>query len=144
MSGVNKVILVGNVGTEPVIRPMKNGENVANFTLATSEDWKDKASGEKKSITHWHRVVCYGAYSKVIETHIKKGMKIYVEGKLSYTKYNDKNGVEKYNTDIIIKDFQFLSAGNGAANLNHDREEPNGNTGGQDNSEYVFDDDIPF
>lgn len=138
MSGVNKIFLVGHVGADPIVRQMKNGQNVANFTLATSKDFIDK-NGEKKSSTQWHRLVCYGPYSKVIETHIKKGMKIYAEGEMEYAKYIDKNGIEKYNANVIIKDFQFLSSAEHRTDSSNEIA-----TQGGSSVSYEFDDDIPF
>jgi single-strand DNA-binding protein len=107
MSGsVNKVILVGNVGKDPEIRRMTNGDAVATFSIATSETWKDKASGERKEKTEWHRICCFNeGLNKIIESYVKKGSKIYVEGSLQTRKWTDKDGAEKYSTEIVLQRF---------------------------------------
>ncbi len=106
MSGsVNKVILIGNIGKEPECRTMQNGSKVANLSLATSESWKDKASGEKKEKTEWHRVVVFGALAEIVEKYVKKGSKLYVSGSLQTRKWADKDGVEKYSTEVVLQGF---------------------------------------
>lgn len=104
---VNKVILVGNLGRDPEIRSFQNGGRVASFSLATSENWKDKATGEKKERTEWHRVsVLNDKLVEVVERYIKKGSKLYVEGQLETRKYTDKDGVEKYTTEVVLRPFR--------------------------------------
>lgn len=106
MASVNKVILVGNVGKDPEIRTFQNGGRVANFSVATSESWKDKATGEKKERTEWHRVaVTNDALVGIVESYIRKGSKLYVEGKLQTRKWTDKNGVEKFSTEVVLAPF---------------------------------------
>lgn len=107
MSGsVNKVILVGNLGADPEIRRTQDGKPIANLRLATSESWKDKATGERKEKTEWHRVVVFSEpLCKVIEQYVKKGSKVYVEGSLQTRKWNDKDGVEKYSTEIVLQNY---------------------------------------
>jgi single-strand DNA-binding protein len=103
---VNKVILVGNLGRDPEIRSMPNGDRIANFSLATSETWRDKSSGERKEKTEWHRVSVFNDnIVKVVENYVKKGSTVYVEGSLQTRKWTDKDGVEKYTTEIIIGRF---------------------------------------
>jgi single-strand DNA-binding protein len=103
---VNKVILVGNLGRDPEIRSMPNGDRIANFSLATSETWRDKSSGERKEKTEWHRVSVFNDnIVKVIENYVKKGSTVYVEGSLQTRKWTDKDGVEKYTTEVIIGRF---------------------------------------
>ncbi len=106
MSSVNKVIIVGNVGKDPEVRRMTSGDPVVNLSIATSETWKDKASGERKEKTEWHRVVCFNDHiSKVIEQYVRKGSKIYLEGSLQTRKWTDKDGAEKYSTEIVLQKF---------------------------------------
>ena len=100
--GVNKVILVGNLGQDPEVRYMPNGGAVANITLATSESWRDKATGEAKEKTEWHRVVIFGKLAEVAGEYLKKGSQIYIEGQLQTRKWTDQAGVEKYTTEIVV------------------------------------------
>ncbi|MBL0968266.1 MAG: single-stranded DNA-binding protein [Brevundimonas sp.] len=103
---VNKVILVGNLGRDPEIRTLNNGEKVANLSLATSEQWRDKSTGERKEKTEWHRVVVFNDnIVKVVENYLKKGSTIYVEGSLQTRKWTDQQGVEKYSTEVVIQRF---------------------------------------
>jgi single-strand DNA-binding protein len=104
---INKVILIGNVGKDPEIRNMQNGGKIANLTLATSETWNDKASGERKEKTEWHRVVVFNdRLVDVVERFVKKGEKIYVEGALQTRKWTDQSGQEKYTTEIVVDRFR--------------------------------------
>lgn len=101
---VNKVILVGNVGNDPEVRTFGNGGKVANLSLATSETWKDKQSGERKEKTEWHRVAVFGdGLVNVVERYIKKGSKLYIEGKLQTRKWQDRDGNDKYTTEIVLQ-----------------------------------------
>ncbi|RYC31705.1 single-stranded DNA-binding protein [Lichenibacterium minor] len=108
MSGsVNKVILVGNLGKDPEVRRMQSGDAVVNLRLATTESWRDKASGERKEKTEWHSIVIFNEnLAKVAEQYLKKGSKVYVEGQLQTRKYTDKDGIEKYNTEIVLQRFR--------------------------------------
>jgi single-strand DNA-binding protein len=104
---VNKVILVGNLGKDPEIRTLNSGDRVANLTLATSESWRDKASGEKKEKTEWHRIVIFNDnLVKVAESYLKKGSTVYIEGSLQTRKWTDNTGVEKYSTEIVLQKFR--------------------------------------
>jgi single-strand DNA-binding protein len=104
---VNKVILVGNLGRDPEIRRMGSGEPVVNLNIATSENWRDKQSGERKEKTEWHRVVIFNEnLAKVAEQYLKKGSKVYIEGQLQTRKWQDQAGVEKYTTEIVISRFR--------------------------------------
>jgi single-strand DNA-binding protein len=105
MASLNKVCLLGNVGKDPEIRSMNSGDRVANLSIATSENWTDKQSGEKKERTEWHRVVVWGALVGVIEKYVNKGSKLYVEGQLQTRKWTDNAGVEKYSTEIVLRGF---------------------------------------
>ncbi len=104
---INKVILVGNLGREPEVRRMSNGDPVVNLSIATSESWKDRNSGERRERTEWHRVVIFNEnLAKVAENYLHKGSKIYLEGQLSTRKYTDKDGIEKYTTEIVLNRFR--------------------------------------
>jgi single-strand DNA-binding protein len=107
MAGVNKVILVGNLGKDPEVRRMTSGEPVVNLSVATSETWRDKASGERKERTEWHRVVIFNEnLAKVAEQYLRKGSKVYLEGQLSTRKWTDKDGAEKYSTEVVLNRFR--------------------------------------
>lgn len=104
---VNKVILIGNLGKDPEVRTMQNGSRVANLTVATSESWKDKVSGERKEKTEWHRVVIFNEnILGVAEKYLRKGSKVYLEGQLETRKWTDQSGVEKYSTEVVIQRFR--------------------------------------
>ena len=104
---VNKVILVGNLGRDPDVRRLTSGDPVVNLSIATSESWRDKASGERKERTEWHRVVIFNEnLAKVAEQYLRKGSKVYLEGQLQTRKYTDKDGAEKYSTEIVLQRFR--------------------------------------
>jgi len=106
MSSVNKVILIGNIGKDPEIRSFANGGRVASFSLATSEAWKDKTTGERKEKTEWHNISVFNdGLIKVIESYIKKGSKVYIEGQLETRKWQDKDGADRYTTEVVLKQF---------------------------------------
>lgn len=100
--GVNRVILVGNLGSDPEVKYLPSGSAIANITLATSEEWKDKATGESKSQTEWHRVVLFGKLAEVAGEYLRKGSQVYIEGQLRTRKWTDNAGVEKYTTEIVV------------------------------------------
>jgi single-strand DNA-binding protein len=103
---VNKVILIGNLGADPEIRRTQDGRPIANLRIATSESWRDKNTGERKEKTEWHRVVIFNeGLCKVVEQYVKKGSKVYLEGQLQTRKYTDKDGVEKYSTEVVLQGF---------------------------------------
>jgi single-strand DNA-binding protein len=103
---VNKVILVGNLGKDPEVRRLQNGNPVVNLSVATSENWRDKATGERKEKTEWHRVVIFSeGLAKVAEQYLKKGAKVYIEGALQTRKWTDQSGVEKYSTEVVLQGF---------------------------------------
>ena len=105
--GVNKAVILGNVGDDPSIRYMPNGKAVANFTVATSESWKDQ-QGQKQERTEWHRCTAYDKLAEIIGEYIKKGSKLYLEGKLQTRKWQDQQGQDRYTTEIIVSDMQML------------------------------------
>jgi single-strand DNA-binding protein len=112
--GINKVILVGNLGKDPEVRYMPSGGAVANLTIATSESWKDKATGEQKEQTEWHRVVMFGRLGEIAGEYLKKGSQVYIEGKLQTRKWQDKDGQDKYTTEIVANEMQMLGGRGGA------------------------------
>lgn len=101
--GINKVILVGNLGQDPEVRYAQNRNAIANITLATSESWRDKQTGEQKEKTEWHRVVIFGKLAEIAGEYLKKGSKIYIEGALQTRKWTDKDGIERYSTEIVLQ-----------------------------------------
>ena len=105
MASVNKVILIGNLGKDPEVRSTQNGGKVANLSIATSESWRDKATGEKKEKTEWHRVVIFGNLAEIAEKYLKKGSKVYVSGSLQTRKWTDQSGAEKYSTEVVLQGF---------------------------------------
>jgi len=113
MASVNKVILVGNLGADPETRFMPNGDAVANVRLATTESWKDKQSGEKREITEWHRVVFYRKLAEIVGQYLKKGSAVYVEGRIRTRKWQDKEGQERYTTEIEANEMQMLGGRSG-------------------------------
>ena len=166
MASVNKVILIGNLGRDPETRYTTGGEAVTNLNIATSETWKDKA-GEKQEKTEWHRVVLFGRQAEIAGEYLKKGRSVYIEGRLQTKKYTDKEGVEKYSTEIVGDRMQLLGSkdGAGASGARGDaefsggggsaergaRRESGGNSGGAAKPAAAakknvddFDDDIPF
>ena len=110
MAGVNKVIIVGNLGNDPEMRTMPNGEAVANISVATSESWLDKNSGERREITEWHRIVFYRRQAEVCGEYLRKGSKVYVEGRLRTRKWQDQNGQDRYTTEIQGDVLQMLDS----------------------------------
>ena len=140
--GVNKVILVGNVGNDPEVRYMPNGNAVANISIATSDSWKDRNTGEQQERTEWHRVVFFNRLAEIVEQYVKKGTKLYLEGRLQTRSY-EQDGVKKYSTEIVANEMQMLdSKGGGSA-----YETSNSSSGATPNSlssPEIIDDDIPF
>lgn len=108
--GINKVIIVGNLGQDPEVRFMPNGGSVANFTVATSETWKDKQTGEQKERTEWHRIVIYQRLAEIAGEYLQKGAKVYLEGRLSTRKWQNQQGQDQYTTEIIVNEMQMLDS----------------------------------
>ena len=147
---LNKVMLIGNLGADPVIRQTQDGKRLAQLSLATSESWKDKSTGEKKEKTSWHRIVIFNdGLAGVVESYLKKGSKIFVEGQLQTRKYNDSNGVEKYTTEVVLGNYNgnltmLDSRGAGDSSISS---EPEMNQDMQQSSapdDLDIDDEIPF
>ncbi len=103
---VNKVILVGNLGRDPEIRAMQSGDKLANFSVATSETWNDRQSGERRERTEWHRVVIFGPLAEIAERYLRKGSKVYLEGSLQTRKWQDQSGQERYTTEVVLQRFR--------------------------------------
>ena len=162
--GVNKVILVGNLGADPETRYTANGGAITNIRLATSENWKDKQTGENQERTEWHRVVLFGKLGEIAGEYLKKGRQVYIEGSLRTNKYTDKDGIERYSTDIVANEMQMLGGpggggggeGGGGGGWSRDRGErsgggaprggaaPSSSRPAQKPADTFEDDDIPF
>ncbi|EHL29421.1 single-stranded DNA-binding protein [Legionella drancourtii] len=113
--GINKVILIGNVGVDPDVRYLPNGNAVTTLSIATSESWKDKTTGEKQDRTEWHRVVCFNRLGEIAGQYVRKGSKLYVEGSLRTRKWQDQQGQDRYTTEIVANDIQMLDSKGGSA-----------------------------
>ncbi len=168
--GINKVILVGNLGKDPEVRYMPSGGAVANLTIATSENWKDKQTGQNQERTEWHRVVMFNRLGEIAGEYLKKGSQVYIEGKLQTRKWQDNSGQDRYTTEIVANEMQMLGgrSGGGASDFGgapqqngggYQNQAPQGGGGGyqqQPSNQYSnapqqnnngfddFDDDIPF
>ena len=150
--GVNKAIIVGNLGRDPEVRYTANGSAVANVTIATSESWKDKQSGERQERTEWHRVVFFGRLAEIAEEYLKKGSQVYIEGSIRTQKWQDKeSGQDRYTTEIVARDMQMLgSRGGDSSGASDDdyssatRSATASSGGGASGRDPDLDDDIPF
>ena len=157
--GVNKVIIIGNLGADPESRAMPSGASVANLRIATTESWRDKQSGEQQERTEWHRVALFGRLAEVASEYLRKGSQVYIEGSLRTRKWQDKQGNERYSTEIVANDMQMLGGrgggggggGAGSSGGAPPRESTDyGQSGGGGSSSSGagegsdFDDDIPF
>ena len=145
--GINKVILIGNLGNDPEVKYTAGGSAVANVTIATSENWKDKATGENQERTEWHRVVFFGRLAEIVGEYLKKGSQIYIEGRLQTRKWQDKEGQDRYTTEIMADAMQMLGSRSGMGGP--EMREPS--AGGESRSAKKpagqfqdMDDDIPF
>jgi single-strand DNA-binding protein len=147
--GVNKVILIGNLGQDPEVRYMPNGGAVCNITVATSETWKDKNTGENQEKTEWHRVVMFRRLAEIAGEYLKKGSKVYLEGRLQTRKWQDQQGQDRYTTEIVADEMQMLDSRGGSADFT-----PSQSRGSSDGArpqqsqpapvDNSFEDDIPF
>ena len=154
--GVNKVILIGNLGQDPEVKYMPSGGAVTNVTVATSESWKDKATGEQKENTEWHRVVFFRRLAEIAGEYLKKGSKVYIEGKLQTRKWQDQSGNDRYTTEIVANEMQMLdsrggvggSAGGGGYSQSSGASSSSPASGQKQQAPAGgmgdFDDDIPF
>ena len=149
MASVNKVILIGNLGRDPEIRYMPSGDAMANLNLATTDTWKDKA-GEKQEKTEWHRVVMFGKQAEIAGEYLKKGSQVYIEGRLQTRKWQDKDGAEKYTTEIVADRMQMLGSRGGRGDMPEQQATAPGSGGnaaaakGGTGKFDDFEDDIPF
>lgn len=157
--GINKVIIVGNLGQDPDVKYMPNGEAVVNATIATSDTWKDKQTGEQKEKTEWHRVVFFRRLGEIAGEYLKKGSKVYVEGKLQTRKWQHSDGSDRYTTEIVANEMQMLDSRGGDNTGFAGQQRPQGNRPQQQSQSQPqnqgqpqaqpasmdnFDDDIPF
>ena len=157
---VNKVILVGNLGKDPEVRHTQDGKAIVNLSLATSENWRDKATGERKERTEWHRVVIFNEnLAKIAEQYLKKGSTVYIEGALQTRKWTDKDGVEKYSTEVVLQNFRGeltmlggrgSGAGEGSSSGGDEfgqsspMDRPRGTAGKAQSFARDLDDEVPF
>ena len=144
--GINKAIVVGNLGRDPEVRYSANGNAIANVTIATTDSWKDRQSGERQEKTERHRVVFFGRLAEIAGEYLKKGSQVYVEGRLQTRKWEDRDGNERYTTEIVAADMQMLGGRGGGGDAQGGSGSPpefaEGNPGGGSSGD--FDDDIPF
>ena len=144
--GINKVILVGNLGNDPDVRYTAGGAAVSNISIATSESWKDRESGEQQERTEWHRVVFFGRLAEIVSEYLKKGSQVYVEGRLQTRKWQDKEGNDRYTTEIVANEMQMLGSRGGGANI--EKSGPSETSSDpkpkREPDENFVDDDIPF
>ena len=150
MASVNKVTIIGNLGRDPENRYLPSGEQVTSIAVATTENWTDKQSGEKKSLTEWHRISFFGKLAEIAGQYLKKGSQVYVEGKLRTQKYTDRDGIERYQTNIIADRMQMLGgkqdsgqSGNNRRNSYSDAKQT-GRQPAPPPAQSDMDDDIPF
>lgn len=150
MAGINKVIIVGNLGNDPEIRTMPAGDLVVNISVATSESWTDKNSGEKKTQTEWHRIVLYRRLAEIAAQYLRKGSQVYIEGRLKTRKWQDNNGQDRYSTEIQCDNLQMLGGQNQDAAQNQPPKQQDKQQKAQSKSQQseppvdAFDDNIPF
>lgn len=143
--GINKVILIGNLGSDPDVRYTPSGSAVANLSIATSESWKDKNTGEKQDRTEWHRVVLFNRLGEIAGEYLKKGAKVYIEGRLQTRKWQDKGGQDRYTTEIIATDLQMLDGRGGMGDFGSSPAQSERMAEPVGAGDFAdFDDDIPF
>ncbi len=142
--GVNKVILIGQLGQDPEVKFMPNGGAVANITVATSEKWKDKNTGEQKENTEWHRVVFFRRLAEIAGEYLKKGSKVYIEGKLQTRKWQDQSGNDRYTTEIVANEMQMLDSRSQGTNQAQPAQQNQQQQAQPGNSLDDFEDSIPF
>ncbi|OGT68506.1 MAG: single-stranded DNA-binding protein [Gammaproteobacteria bacterium RIFCSPLOWO2_02_FULL_42_9] len=142
--GVNKVIIVGNLGADPEVRYMPSGGAVTNISVATSDGWKDKESGEKKERTEWHRIVFFNRLAEIAGEYLKKGSKVFVEGSLRTRKWQDKNGQDRYTTEIVGNEMQMLDSKGSSGQSFSPNETTTAAPLAAPATSEEFDDDIPF
>ena len=141
--GINKVIIVGNLGADPDSRAMPSGNAVTNISVATSESWNDRDTGEKQEKTEWHRVVFFNRLAEIAAQYLKKGSQVYVEGKLQTRKWEDKEGNERWTTEVVANQMQMLGD-RMSGDISNDNASSSQSSSDNDNPDIEFDDDIPF
>jgi single-strand DNA-binding protein len=144
MAGINKVIIVGRLGKDPEVSYVPSGAAVAKFSVATSETWKDKNTGEKKERTEWHRIVAWDKLGEICGKYLSKGRQVYVEGKLQSRSYDDKEGIKRYVTDIIAQEVQFLGGNRDSSDAGRSGGGPAPREPAGGHGPAGGDDDIPF
>ena len=145
MAGVNKVILIGNLGIDPELRYTQNGQPVANFRIATSENWTDKNSGEKVERTEWHRIVVWGRTAEHCSQYLSKGRTVYIEGRLQTREWEDKEGQKRFTTEVVAQTVQFLGAPKGQSSGDGEPSAPGGAPpAGGEGGPPTPGDDVPF
>jgi len=148
MPGLNKVMLIGNLGADPEIRHTQDGRKIANFRIATSEQWRDKHTGERREKTEWHRIVVFNEnLAKIVEQYIKKGSKVYVEGQLQTRKWQDQSGADRYSTEVVLQGFncQIQMLGDKGGGRGEYDDEPRAQSKpAQQGANVPYDDEIPF
>lgn len=142
--GVNKVIIVGNLGSDPDTRYMPSGSAVTNLSIATSESWKDKQSGEQKERTEWHKIAMFGRLAEIAAEYLRKGSQVYIEGKLRTRKWQDKDGKDRWTTEIVADEMQMLGARSGAGAPAMNESQGSSAPPPAAASADEFEDDIPF
>jgi single-strand DNA-binding protein len=145
--GINKVILVGHLGRDPEVRYTANGNAMANLSLATTEQWKDKTTGERQDKTEWHRIVMFSRLAEIAGEYLKKGSQVYIEGKLQTRKWQDKEGQDRYTTEIVANEMQMLGGRGDTGSAGFSRQssaQPATESAGAGSGGDDFDDDIPF
>ncbi|MBS1270116.1 MAG: Single-stranded DNA-binding protein [Gammaproteobacteria bacterium] len=145
--GVNKAILIGHLGRDPEVRYTPSGAAVANVSIATTETWKDKQTGEQQERTEWHRVVFFSRLAEIVGEYLKKGSQVYVEGRLQTRKWQDKEGNDRFTTEVVANEMQMLGGRGGGGGPAEDYNQDTGSSGGDSSSSGSsegFDDDIPF
>lgn len=145
--GVNKAIILGSLGQDPDIRYTAGGAAVANISIATNEQWKDKESGEMQERTEWHRVVFFGRLAEIVGEYLRKGSQVYVEGRIQTRKWQDKEGNDRYTTEIVANEMQMLGSKSGGTTASFDQSPQQQSSlavSSEKNSSDDFDDDIPF
>lgn len=150
---MNRAILLGNLGRDPEMRSLSDGSAVANLSLATSERWKDKNTGERREKTEWHRVVAFGRLAEIMSQYLRKGSKVLIEGKITTRKWQDQSGVDKYTTEIVAEKMEMIDSkdsGSGRGSSGGGDDYPSGGQSGGSQNGYHggasgdFDDEIPF
>lgn len=143
MAGVNKVILIGNLGRDPELRRIQSGSSVVSFSLATTERWTDK-SGERKDRTEWHNIVAWGKLADLANQYLKKGRSVYIEGRITTRSWDDKDGIKKYKTEIVANQIQFLGSPGDTGSSSAPADEAFDSADSVLEPEAVVEDDLPF